>query len=157
MGANAPVARNAHPPALRHAGAARPHSSSRAAAVFHTRPASRGSRYFRPIPHIARGRRWSSPCTAAAVDRADSERDRLLRTPDDEELCDAIVGYLRDHPNAADTLEGIAEWWLPRHQLRIDVERLARMLRRLADRDVLEALGMGGGTRYRLKARPVDE
>ena len=27
-----------------------------------------------------------------------------------------ILDYLRNHPSAADTLEGIVEWWLPRQR-----------------------------------------
>lgn len=27
-------------------------------------------------------------------------------------VADAIRRYLRDHPNAADTLDGVATWWL---------------------------------------------
>lgn len=29
------------------------------------------------------------------------------------EIIDAIMRYLASHPNAADTVEGIAKWWLP--------------------------------------------
>lgn len=28
-------------------------------------------------------------------------------------LCLGILSYLRDHPEAADSPEGIAQWWLP--------------------------------------------
>lgn len=36
-------------------------------------------------------------------------------TPDVQTLkvVRGLVGYLRDHPRAADTAEGIAMWWLP--------------------------------------------
>jgi hypothetical protein len=30
-----------------------------------------------------------------------------------DKLAEAVRRYLREHPNAADTVEGIAEWWLP--------------------------------------------
>jgi len=36
--------------------------------------------------------------------------------PQDEhliEVVDAILRYLHSHPDAADTVEGIAKWWLP--------------------------------------------
>lgn len=34
-------------------------------------------------------------------------------TSDPSVLCQGILHYLRDHPSAADSLEGIASWWLP--------------------------------------------
>ena len=30
------------------------------------------------------------------------------------EVVDALLRYLASHPDAADTVDGIAEWWLPR-------------------------------------------
>jgi hypothetical protein len=36
------------------------------------------------------------------------EQERLV------EVVDAILRYLHSHPHAADTVEGIAKWWLPR-------------------------------------------
>jgi Fe2+ or Zn2+ uptake regulation protein len=36
--------------------------------------------------------------------------------PQDEhltEIVEAILRYLHSHPDAADTVEGIAKWWLP--------------------------------------------
>jgi hypothetical protein len=34
-------------------------------------------------------------------------------TSDPSALAQGILRYLRDHPEAADSLEGIANWWLP--------------------------------------------
>ena len=31
------------------------------------------------------------------------------------EVVDAILRYLHSHPEAADTVDGICEWWLPVH------------------------------------------
>lgn len=32
---------------------------------------------------------------------------------DVQKIADQIECYLKDHPNAADTIEGITKWWLP--------------------------------------------
>jgi hypothetical protein len=72
-------------------------------------------------------------------------------TPNDViEAAEAIRRYLADRPNAAETVEGVAQWWLER-QRRDDAVDLAR--RALAH---LEASGqvvsfrlVGGRTLYR--------
>jgi uncharacterized protein YigA (DUF484 family) len=74
---------------------------------------------------------------------ADSGEERRLR--------DAVLGYLREHPEAMDTLEGIAEWWLMAHQVRTDVAMLERVLERLTQERILEQCGSGGVARFRLR------
>jgi hypothetical protein len=69
----------------------------------------------------------------------------------DDALCDELVSYLQEHPHAMDSLEGIAEWWLPRHHIRIGVERVSRALESLAKRDILERIPEGERTLYRLR------
>ena len=32
---------------------------------------------------------------------------------DVQQIADQIECYLKNHPNAADTIEGITDWWLP--------------------------------------------
>lgn len=76
----------------------------------------------------------------------------MHRLPDEEELTQAILEYLAKHPHAMDTLEGIAEWWLIRHHIRVSVATLARALQRLTESGVLEELGSGDHRRYRRKA-----
>jgi hypothetical protein len=72
----------------------------------------------------------------------------------EEELAEAILQYLADHSRAMDTLAGIAEWWIPRQQVRIEVNTLVRVLRRLCDDGLLECQGSGEHALYRL--RPPD-
>jgi hypothetical protein len=41
-----------------------------------------------------------------------------------EAIADAVLSYLRENPRAADTLEGISQWWLGRDRpppARVDV------------------------------------
>lgn len=70
---------------------------------------------------------------------------------DEDEVAADILGYLAEHPQAMDTLEGIAEWWLMRRHIRMNVTMLAQVLRRLTERGVLEELGTPENPRYRLK------
>ena len=35
-----------------------------------------------------------------------------LNDSDVQQIADEIECYLKNHPNAADTIEGIAKWWL---------------------------------------------
>jgi hypothetical protein len=69
----------------------------------------------------------------------------------DEEIVEAILAYLAEHPQAMDTVEGIAQWWIMRQQIRVDVTRLMRVLRGMADSGLLEELGAGEQRRYRLQ------
>jgi hypothetical protein len=78
-------------------------------------------------------------------------------TDDERQVDEAILAYLAEHPEAMDTPEGIAEWWLMRHQVRTGVSVIVRALRRLTDSGVLEELGGGDVRRYRLRRALPDE
>jgi len=69
----------------------------------------------------------------------------------EDELGDAVIEYLVEHPQASDTLEGIAEWWIMRQHVRIEVTTLAKVLRELVGSDVLEKFGEGDKALYHLK------
>jgi hypothetical protein len=77
--------------------------------------------------------------------------------PDEAEMERAVLEYLRECPESAESFRGIAEWWLLRRELRINVESLGRVLARLTDRGVLETSGAGEWRRYRLKTRRAGE
>jgi hypothetical protein len=61
------------------------------------------------------------------------------------------LDYLSEHPQATDTLEGIAEWWVMREQVRVDVNLLERVLHRLTEQGFLEETGGGAQVRFSLK------
>jgi hypothetical protein len=69
-------------------------------------------------------------------------------------VCDELLSYLREHPNAMDTLKGIAEWWLPRHRVRVEVERIAAALRTLEASGLIERVGSEDRPLYRLRHHP---
>lgn len=72
----------------------------------------------------------------------------------DPYLEEAILAYLSEHPDAMETREGIAQWWVMRHVVRAEVEAITRVLRRLTERGILEEVGTGPHSRYRLRRRP---
>jgi hypothetical protein len=69
----------------------------------------------------------------------------------EEEVTDAVLGYLKEHPHAMDTLEGIAGWWVMQQHTVVQVTMLVKVLRRLTDTGLLEELDAGGTRRYRLR------
>jgi hypothetical protein len=69
----------------------------------------------------------------------------------EEEVAEIVLGYLAEHPDASDTLEGIAEWWIMRQQTRVEVTTLAKVLRHLAESSLLEKIEEGDTPRYRLR------
>ena len=69
----------------------------------------------------------------------------------DDDVAAAILGYLEEHPHGMDTVEGIAEWWLRRQQIRVHVATVARVLGRLTERGAVEVVSANGHRLYRRK------
>jgi len=72
----------------------------------------------------------------------------------DPGLRELVLGYLDDHPTAMDTLDGIAEWWILRQQIQIEVRRVSAVLGSLVDEGVLEEFEQGGVRFYRRHTSP---
>lgn len=64
------------------------------------------------------------PCTEAAVQ-------------DEGEIERAVLAYLHRHPQAADTLHGIVNWWLPQQRYESGCQRIERVLSELVARGLL--------------------
>lgn len=75
----------------------------------------------------------------------------MTERDEDEAVERALLEYLAENPRAMDRLEGIAEWWLERPHSEAELAALLRVLRRLVERGVLETVGSGEATLYRLK------
>jgi hypothetical protein len=70
------------------------------------------------------------------------------------ELREALVRYLRERPDAADTLVGIAQWWLPAAMQGVSMERLRLALAELIAANEVRCTVLPDGSE--LYARAVD-
>jgi hypothetical protein len=61
-----------------------------------------------------------------------------------------ILAYLAEHPQAMDTIEGIAEWWVRRQEVRSLVGSVTQIVQRLTEAGILEQIGNGPNSRFRL-------
>lgn len=69
-----------------------------------------------------------------------------------------ILNYLAEHPNAADTVEGIVHWWLLDRAIVEEEERVGQALDLLVQKGLLVSVQAADARRhYRLNARQVGE
>jgi hypothetical protein len=73
---------------------------------------------------------------------------------DTEAVAGVIQRYLASHPLAADTVEGVARWWIPRQRLEETLARTEAALERLVVRGVVERTEIGGRVVYRRLEAP---
>jgi len=79
-------------------------------------------------------------------------------TADELSLARAILEYLSRHPQAKDTREGIATWWLQQQQIEQAVRRIFRVMEFLASRDFLvKRRGPDLRVYYELNQRRLEE
>jgi hypothetical protein len=72
----------------------------------------------------------------------------------DDEVKQAVTQYLMDHPNAMDTFDGIAQWWVPRQHVRFDLAVLANVLNELTGQGILEEVRHAGEVKlYHLREK----
>lgn len=71
------------------------------------------------------------------------------------EVASEIEHYLETHPAAADSLEGIASWWLSRQRISLELNLVLAALARLSDEGVLVRGNTGDKVDpvYRLKSK----
>ena len=70
----------------------------------------------------------------------------------------AILDYLLEHPDAQDTLAGIAEWWLPEEKIKTRAAVVKDALDQLVAKSlVLERRGKDLQTHYRINVQRLEE
>ena len=69
-----------------------------------------------------------------------------------------ILGYLAEHPEAQDTVEGIVEWWLLEQQIKRETANVKKALAELLSKGlILERRGKDSRTHYRIDRRKYKE
>jgi DNA-binding transcriptional regulator PaaX len=70
------------------------------------------------------------------------------------EISQEILEYLRKHPDASDTLEGITEWWLLSQRIHYERKKVREAVSKLVDQGFLvEIKGKDSRVRYRFLKR----
>jgi hypothetical protein len=70
----------------------------------------------------------------------------------------AILAYLLDHPDAQDTLAGVAEWWLPEEEANTQLAIVKDALDQLVTQElVLERRSKDLQTHYRINDQRLKE
>jgi hypothetical protein len=77
---------------------------------------------------------WHGTCESGVVN-SNNELDAAA-------IADEILGYLRTHPQAADTLEGVVQWWLIQRRYLRGLAQVQAALALLIERGlVVERIG----------------
>lgn len=69
-------------------------------------------------------------------------------------VCAAIRDYLASHPDAADSVEGIRQWWLPHTLGHVPPEVLSQVLDRMVRRAELSRVRLPDGQDLYAAPRP---
>lgn len=68
-------------------------------------------------------------------------------------IAEEVKRYLAEHPNAADSIEGISKWWLARQNLNYPPEKVQAALDYLVEVGVMRK-SMGFGTQAVYAGKP---
>jgi hypothetical protein len=55
-----------------------------------------------------------------------------------QQIADQIECYLKNYPNAADTIEGITKWWLPEQEIELSELMVLQALNYLSSKSVVK-------------------
>lgn len=88
-----------------------------------------------------------SPAPSPAIPAATADAALI------ERLAGEVLRYLDRHPHAADTIEGIAQWWITQQRLEDSRAQVQAALDRLQAQGLIEVVPAAGG-RHRYRLRP---
>lgn len=74
-----------------------------------------------------------------------------------ESAAEMITNYLKAHPNAADTIDGIVSWWLTRQQYAESRDIVEKALELLVQRDCVDVVELHGKTFYSKKTHGLGD
>ena len=81
-----------------------------------------------------------------------------MRASQKTEISNAVLSYLLEHPDAQDTLEGIVEWWLMAHMIKLRANVVKEVVDDLTSQQLLlEHQGKDLCTRYRINRSKLEE
>jgi hypothetical protein len=63
-------------------------------------------------------------------------RDRTYQ-PNESSVEYEILAYLTSHPEAKDTLEGIARWWILEQRLLLQIQKVQEAIKALVEKELL--------------------
>jgi hypothetical protein len=71
-----------------------------------------------------------------------------------KDISQEILEYLREHPEASDTLEGITEWWLMSQRIRYEMEKVKAAVSKLVEEGwIIEIQEKNSTIRYKLNPK----
>jgi len=74
--------------------------------------------------------------------------------PAKRDISEEILEYLRKHPDASDTLEGITEWWLLSQRISQEMKKVKTAVLKLVKKGwVIEITGRNSVVRYRFNPK----
>lgn len=74
------------------------------------------------------------------------------RLKEEKEICHYILAYLSENPDAGDTLEGIAEWWLRNQMIKFEIQTVSQAVANLiAEGLIVERKGYDSRSIYKIK------
>lgn len=76
--------------------------------------------------------------------------------PDISRVASEILAYLKSHPGARDSLEGIAEWWLLERRILQEMQDVKKALGELVTKGLIEEMPAGDSLQYRMRKADAD-